>query len=82
MEDILLKPQTIDAIHESCYRSYHILELVKTLIERGCDKDTILEIAEFLETHVYSEFRFVSQFCGFLKILQSLILYPYHNPFQ
>lgn len=45
---ILAKPVVIDNIHESCYRSYHILNMVLTMIERGDSKETIIELAEYL----------------------------------
>lgn len=51
IKEILLYPQTIDTIHESCYRAYHVLSYVTKLVERGCDKETILELIEFLDNY-------------------------------
>jgi len=41
-------PNTINNIHESCFRSYHILSQVLEMIERGDSKETISEIVEYL----------------------------------
>ena len=35
-------------VHESIFKSYHILEQVLKLVERGVDKETIKEIVEYL----------------------------------
>ena len=47
--EILRHPTVIDNVHESAaYRSYHILEYVMLMIERGDSKETIKEIVQFL----------------------------------
>lgn len=42
---IVEMPTTIGSVHESCYRSYHILEKVLTLLEMGTPGDVVLLIA-------------------------------------
>jgi len=49
LSDIRRQPTTIDKVHESCYRSYHILEQVMKMVERGDSKETIFEVKEMLE---------------------------------
>lgn len=38
-----------EKVHESIFKSYHILEYVLKLVERGVDKETIKEIVEYLK---------------------------------
>lgn len=38
-------------IHESVFKSFHILEYVMILVERGVDKETIKEIVDHLKTN-------------------------------
>lgn len=38
----------INTVHESCYKSYHILEHVLKMVERGDSKETILEMVQLL----------------------------------
>jgi hypothetical protein len=47
--EILKFPTLIDNNHESLYRSYHILNLVLKMIERGDSKETIFETVEFIK---------------------------------
>lgn len=47
-EEILELPQTIDNVHESCYRSFHILRKVVEMVNRGDSKETINEMVELL----------------------------------
>lgn len=42
-------PTIIEGIHESCFRSFHILERVLTMVERDDSKETIFEVVEFLQ---------------------------------
>ena len=39
---------TDDNVHESMLRSYHILELVLEMIERGDSKESIFDVVKFL----------------------------------
>lgn len=48
---IQLMPTTLDNVYESCYRSYHILERVLEMIERGDSKDSIFELVAFLKEY-------------------------------
>jgi hypothetical protein len=48
LEQIKELPNTVNNIHESVFRSYHILYKVLELIERGDSKETILEIVNYL----------------------------------
>lgn len=41
-------PLVKEHIHESTYRSYHILNMVLEMIERGDSKETIVEVVNFL----------------------------------
>jgi len=43
------KPVTIGNVHESCYRSFSILESVKEMIKRGDSIETIKEYIEYME---------------------------------
>lgn len=42
--NIVNEPTTVNDIHESVYRSYHILNLVEDLLGRGVPSDVILEL--------------------------------------
>jgi len=42
-------PTLLNNTHESVYKSYQILEAVKTMLKRGDSKETILETILFLE---------------------------------
>jgi len=57
LEEIRELPTLSNNIHESVFRSYHILNKVLELIERGDSKETILEIVEDLRKNElnYSE---------------------------
>lgn len=44
-------PTCLKNLHESCYRSYHILNHVLTMVERGDSKETIFEVADFLKSY-------------------------------
>jgi hypothetical protein len=48
MNEILQMPTVVDNVHESIFRSYHILGYVVKLINRQDSKETILEIVDFL----------------------------------
>lgn len=48
MKEIQNMPTSIDKIHESCYRSYHILVKVLEMVNRGDSKETITEVVEML----------------------------------
>ena len=51
-EEIRLCPTTFSGehgVHESIFRSYQILELVKDYLRRGVPSDVVLEIIEELE---------------------------------
>lgn len=51
LKQIQMKPTCLEKIHESCYRSYSILEKVLIMVERGDSKETIFEVVEFLKEH-------------------------------
>lgn len=46
--EILCMPTVIDNTHESCFRSYHVLIHVMTMMERGDSKETILDTIKLL----------------------------------
>ncbi len=46
--EILGMPTVIDNTHESCFRSYHVLIHVMTMMERGDSKETILDTIKLL----------------------------------
>lgn len=48
ISSILEKPTIIDKNHESLYKSYHILNYVLDMVQRGDSKDTILEVVAML----------------------------------
>lgn len=43
-------PTIINNVHESCFRSYQILEKVKIMLNRDDSKETIMETIEMMET--------------------------------
>lgn len=51
LKEIQKMPTCVSAIHESCYRSYHILDQVLNTVERGDSKETIFEMVEFLREY-------------------------------
>jgi hypothetical protein len=51
LKGIQKTPTILENIHESCFRSYHILEHVLKMIEREDSKETIFEIVEFLNCY-------------------------------
>jgi hypothetical protein len=48
LSDIQKMPTSIDKIHESCFRSYHILRQVLVMAERGDSSETIFQVANLL----------------------------------
>ena len=50
LNEILLLPTSIDKVHESVYRSYHILDHILVMVERGDSAETIAEVAELLKS--------------------------------
>ena len=48
LREIQIIPTVIDKVHESCFRSYHILNHVLKMVERGDSKETIFEVVELL----------------------------------
>jgi len=51
LKRIQAKPTTLENVHESCFRSYSILEYVLIMVERGDTKQTIFEVVEFLKEY-------------------------------
>ena len=51
LKTIQAKPTTLENIHESCFRSYDILEQVLIMVERGDTKETIFEVVDFLKCY-------------------------------
>lgn len=49
LEQIKKYVTSYEKVHESIYRSYSILKLVKEMLERWDSKETILMIINFLE---------------------------------
>ena len=41
-------PTVVDNRHESLFKSYHVLEQIRQMLERGDSKETVLEVIEFL----------------------------------
>ena len=53
IERIQRLPNTIGDIHESCYKSFHVMNLISTMLERGDSKETILMVLRhFGETEI------------------------------
>jgi hypothetical protein len=48
LKEILNMPSIVNNIHESTYRSYHILNKVLEMVKRGDSKETIQDIAKLL----------------------------------
>lgn len=57
LKQIKTMPTVRDNVHESVYRSYQILELVKEMLLRKDSKETIIEIIKYLEQN--EELKFV-----------------------
>lgn len=51
LKEIQRMPTCLEKIHESCFRSYHILDQVLNMVERGDSKETIFEVVEFLREY-------------------------------
>lgn len=51
LKDIQRQPTTLEKVHESCYRSYHILEQVLQMVERVDSKETIFEVVDMLREY-------------------------------
>ena len=51
LKEIQMKPTCLEKIHESCFRSYSILEQVLIMVERGDSKETIFEVVDFLKEY-------------------------------
>ena len=51
IEEIQQLPTVIGNTHESCFRSYHVLDLTLEMIKRGDSKETIFDIVKFLTEH-------------------------------
>jgi len=48
IQEIKQVPTSIDKIHESCFRSYHILNKVFEMLRREDSLETIEELVEYL----------------------------------
>lgn len=48
LSEIKKTPISIENLHESCFRSYHILDKVLEMIGRNDSKETINEVVELL----------------------------------
>jgi hypothetical protein len=46
IEDIRRLPTELDGIHESCFRSFHVLNLVCSMVKRGDSKETIIMVVK------------------------------------
>lgn len=51
LKTIQKMPTKLENIHESVFRSYHILDHVLKMIEREDSKETIFEVVEFLKCY-------------------------------
>ena len=51
IKEIIAMPRVLQNIHESSFRSYHILEHILEMVNRGDSKKTILDMATFLHHH-------------------------------
>ena len=51
LKEIQSRPTSLENIHESCYRSYGILDQVLIMVNRGDSKETIFEVVEFLKEY-------------------------------
>ena len=49
LKEIQRQPTTLENIHESCFRSYYILERVLLMIERGDSPSTIFDVVNFFK---------------------------------
>ena len=50
-KEIQIKPTCLENIHESCFRSYSILDKVLEMVKRGDSKESIFEVVEFLNEY-------------------------------
>lgn len=50
LRDVSNYPTTINSIHESVYRSYHILDKVLDWLKCGVPADVLLELVEEMKT--------------------------------
>lgn len=52
LNEIQKTPTTLNNVHESAFRSYHILDQVLTMVERGDSKEMILEVTDMLRENL------------------------------
>lgn len=50
MHEITEAPESVHNIHESCFKSYHTLKLVKNLLLEGYTSEQVLLLLDILET--------------------------------
>lgn len=50
LKSIIKKPKIIDNRHESLYRCHDILRCVVEMVRRGDSRETILDVAGFLDS--------------------------------
>jgi hypothetical protein len=53
-------PESIRNVHESCYKSYHILQLAKAMMNRGDSLESVLMVIDACE----KEYKTETTFCG------------------
>jgi hypothetical protein len=56
IENIRSLPTIIDGCHESCFRSYHVMNYIKDMVTRGDSKETILMVIENFGLHQTDEY--------------------------
>lgn len=44
------RPTVFNKVHESVYRSYNILQIVRNLLKAGAPTDVVLEILDAIDT--------------------------------
>lgn len=50
IKEIIEMPTVVDNVHESVFRAYHTLYYVKTMVERGDSKETIIDFIDFIRS--------------------------------
>lgn len=57
LHEIQKMPTTTNKIHESCFKSTHILKHVLKMVERGDSRQTIFEVVDLLLANQNSDER-------------------------
>ena len=61
LDEIRRYPTVIDKVHESVYRSFRVLRLVSTLLEKGVPGDVVLDVILLCDAAPHIEIKNVTE---------------------